>query len=150
MKVVIQRVESAQVHVAGHVVGAIDKGLLLLLGFGLDESQHDMEWLIQKVLNLRIFNDAEGVMNLNVKEIGGSLLLVSQFTLMAQTKKGNRPSYLKAAPPEQARVYYQTFVNLFKSKTEIKIEQGEFGADMKVCLVNDGPVTIQIDSQARD
>lgn len=145
MRALIQRVSQAQVTVNQQVVGQIDHGLLVLVGFGEDETEEDMDWILKKMVQLRIFNDAEGVMNLDVNQVGGRLLVVSQFTLMASTKKGNRPSYIAAANPTLAEALYLKFVQ--KCKSIIHTETGIFGADMKVSLTNDGPVTIWLDSK---
>jgi D-tyrosyl-tRNA(Tyr) deacylase len=145
MRALIQRVSQAQVTVNQQVVGKIDQGLLVLMGFGDKECDEDMDWMLKKIVQLRIFNDTDGVMNLNVNQMGGRLLVVSQFTLMASTKKGNRPSYVAAANPTQAEMLYMKFVQ--KCKSIIHTETGIFGADMKVSLTNDGPVTIWLDSK---
>ena len=150
MRVVIQRVSEASVVVDAKTVGAISKGFLVLLGISTEDVETDADWLIQKILGLRVFNDSEGVMNAALKEVEGSLLLISQFTLMAATKKGNRPSYIKAARPEQAIPLYEYFIAAMEKALGQKIETGVFGSDMKVNLVNDGPVTIQIDSKNRE
>ena len=150
MRVVIQRVSEASVVVEGKTVGAISQGFLVLLGISTEDTETDADWLIQKIVGLRVFNDSEGVMNAALKEVEGSLLLISQFTLMAATKKGNRPSYIKAARPEQAILLYEYFIAAMEKTLGQKIETGVFGADMKVHLVNDGPVTIQIDSKNRE
>lgn len=150
MRVVIQRVSEASVVVDGKTVGAISQGFLVLLGISTEDEEADADWLIQKIVGLRVFNDSDGVMNAALKEVEGSLLLISQFTLMAATKKGNRPSYIKAARPEQAIPLYEYFKAAMEKALGQKIETGVFGADMKVHLVNDGPVTIQIDSKNRE
>ena len=150
MRVVIQRVSEASVVVDAKTVGAISQGFLVLLGISTEDVETDADWLIQKIVGLRLFNDSEGVMNAALKEVEGSLLLISQFTLMAATKKGNRPSYIKAARPEQAVPLYEYFIAAMEKALGQKIETGVFGADMKVNLVNDGPVTIQIDSKNRE
>lgn len=147
MKAVIQRVSHASVTVNQQVIGKIDKGLLVLIGFEAKESDEEYAWLIQKIINLRIFNDENGVMNLSCSDIQGSLLIVSQFTLHASTKKGNRPSYMAASPPDKAKEQYHHFLQLLKQATTLQVETGEFGADMKVELLNDGPVTIIIDTK---
>ena len=147
MRAVIQRVSEASVTVEGSVTGAIQQGLLVLLGIEDADSEEDITWLSSKIINLRIFNDADGVMNLSVKDTGGAILLVSQFTLHASTKKGNRPSYIKAARPEVAIPLYEAFIKQLEKELGKSIQTGEFGADMKVGLVNDGPVTIIIDSK---
>ncbi|RZJ36488.1 MAG: D-tyrosyl-tRNA(Tyr) deacylase [Flavobacterium sp.] len=148
MRVVIQRVSKASVTIKGQKVAAIGSGLLILLGVETADEKADAEWLAAKIPQLRIFNDSDGIMNLSVKDIGGSLIVVSQFTLHAMTKKGNRPSYIKAARPETAVPLYEHFVNLLR--LELEVQTGEFGADMKVELLNDGPVTIIIDSKNRE
>jgi len=150
MRVVIQRVSEASVVVDGKTVGAISQGFLVLLGISTEDEEADADWLIQKIVGLRVFNDSDGVMNAALKEVEGSLLLISQFTLMAATKKGNRPSYIKAARPEQAIPLYEYFKAAMGKALGQMIETGVFGADMKVHLVNDGPVTIQIDSKNRE
>ena len=150
MRLVIQRVSQAEVKVEGITVGAIGKGLLVLLGIENDDNQSDLEWLVNKLLNLRIFNDENQVMNLSLLDIKGELMVISQFTLMAATKKGNRPSYIRAAPHELAIPLYEEFVTLAEEKLGKKVAKGVFGADMKVSLLNDGPVTIIIDSKNRE
>jgi len=150
MRLVIQRVSQAEVKVEGSMVGAIGKGLLVLLGIENDDNQSDLEWLVNKLLNLRIFNDENQVMNLSLLDIRGALMVISQFTLMAATKKGNRPSYIRAAPHELAIPLYEEFVTLAEEKLGKKVAKGVFGADMKVSLLNDGPVTIIIDSKNRE
>jgi D-tyrosyl-tRNA(Tyr) deacylase len=149
MRVVIQRVTSASVTIDGKVRSEIGPGLLVLLGIGPDDGAEDIEWLVRKVAGLRIFNDDEGVMNRSVVEIGGEALVVSQFTLMASTKKGNRPSYIGAAGHEIAIPLYETFCRELGAAIGRPVGTGEFGADMKVALLNDGPVTICIDSKNR-
>ena len=149
MRLVIQRVSQAEVKVEGITVGAIGKGLLVLLGIENDDNQSDLEWLVNKLLNLRIFNDENQVMNLSLLDIRGALMVISQFTLMAATKKGNRPSYIRAAPHELAIPLYEEFVTLAEEKLGKKVAKGVFGADMKVSLLNDGPVTFIIDSKNR-
>jgi len=150
MRLLIQRVKEASVTVDYKIVSKIEEGLLLLLGVENEDSVEDIEWLCKKVLNLRIFNDENGVMNKSVKEIGGDIIVVSQFTLHASTKKGNRPSYLKAAKPEVATPLYEAFVEKLRSTFGKEIGTGIFGADMKVALLNDGPVTIWIDSKQKE
>ncbi len=149
MLVVIQRVSEAGVNVKGKSVGAIGMGLLVLLGIETADERGDADWLIKKLLALRIFNDSDGVMNLSVRDVNGELLVISQFTLHASTKKGNRPSYIKAARPETAIPLYNYFLQRCENELGKEISSGEFGADMKVSLVNDGPVTIIIDSKIR-
>ncbi len=147
MKVVIQRVRSAQVSIAEKVVGKIGQGLLVLVGFEAADAQEDIDWIVAKTVNLRIFADENGVMNCSLFETGGSLLVVSQFTLHASTKKGNRPSYIQAAKPELAISLYESCIHAFEWALQKTIQTGQFGADMQVSLVNDGPVTILIDSK---
>ena len=149
MKVIIQRVSEASVTVDQKVVGKIAKGFLILLGIGTEDSEADADWLVQKSVGLRIFNDAEGLMNRSLAEVGGQVLVISQFTLMAATKKGNRPSYIQAARPDQAIPLYEYFIQKLGQQLEEKVETGIFGADMKVRLLNDGPVTIPLDSKNR-
>jgi len=148
MKVVIQRVSQASVTVGGQIVGAISNGLLLLIGIDEQDDENDANWLVQKILNLRIFSDVEGKMNLSVQDIQGEILCISQFTLIAEYKKGNRPGFSKAAKPEQAIPLFEYFKNEI-SKSGLKTESGIFGADMKVSLLNDGPVTIVMDSKTK-
>lgn len=150
MRIVIQRVRQAQVKVAGEVVGDIGQGLLVLLGIENEENPSDLEWLVNKLLNLRIFNDKNQVMNLSLLDIKGELMVISQFTLMAATKKGNRPSYIRAARHETAIPLYEQFLLLAEEQLGRKVAKGVFGADMKVSLTNDGPVTIVIDSKNRE
>ncbi|GDX51817.1 D-aminoacyl-tRNA deacylase [Bacteroidota bacterium] len=150
MRVVIQRVSHASVTVDEIVIGNIESGLLILLGIEYADTQEDIEWLSNKICNLRIFYDENRVMNFSVKEADGNILLVSQFTLHASTKKGNRPSYIKAAKPEFAIPMYEKIIVQLQNDLGKKIETGKFGADMKVELLNDGPVTICIDSKNRE
>ncbi len=150
MRVVVQRVNQASVTIKGKVRSSIGVGLLVLLGIEEADTQEDIEWLSSKIVNLRIFNDAEGVMNVSVKDAGGDIILVSQFTLHASTKKGNRPSYIKAAKPEIAIPLYEKMIAQFQTDLGKSIQTGEFGADMKVSLLNDGPVTIVIDSKNKE
>ncbi|HTR29256.1 MAG TPA: D-aminoacyl-tRNA deacylase [Puia sp.] len=150
MRVVIQRVSHASVTVAGRVRGAINGGLMVLVGIEDADTADDAAWLSGKIVNLRIFNDDAGVMNRSVKETGGDILLVSQFTLHAATKKGNRPSYIRASKPEHAIPLYEQLLGCLQTELGKTVFTGEFGADMKVELVNDGPVTIWIDSKARE
>ena len=150
MRVVLQRVTEASVKVNQEIVGEIGKGILILLGIEEADSEEDMEWLINKVLNLRIFDDKDGVMNLSINEVQGQILLVSQFTLHASTKKGNRPSYIKAAKPDLAKQHYHRFYQLILTQFSSKVACGVFGADMKVALINDGPVTIIMDSKQKE
>lgn len=150
MRVTIQRVASASVTINGKVKSAIGKGLLILAGFEEADTDEDLEWMSNKLVNLRILNDENGQMNLSVKDINGAIIIVSQFTLHALTKKGNRPSFIRAARPDVAVPLYQKFIWLVEKKLGAKVGTGEFGADMKVALVNDGPVTILIDSKNRE
>ena len=150
MRVVIQRVANASVTVESKVVAEIQKGLLVFVGIEEADSQEDLDWLVTKIAQLRIFNDENEVMNLSVQDIDGDVLVVSQFTLHAATKKGNRPSYIKAAKPDFAIPMYERFVKTLESKLGKKVPTGIFGADMKVLLLNDGPVTIQIDSKNKE
>lgn len=145
MKAVIQRVSEASVKVDNQIVGEIGKGLMLLIGIDENDEKTDADWLIQKILNLRIFGDENGKLNLSVKDISGEILCISQFTLIADYKKGNRPSFIKAAKPEKAVPLFEYFKEEI-AKSGLKIEKGIFGADMKVSLINDGPVTIVMDS----
>lgn len=150
MRVVIQRVANASVTVESKVVAEIQKGLLVFVGIEEADTQEDLDWLVTKITQLRIFNDENEVMNLSVQDIDGDVLVVSQFTLHAATKKGNRPSYIKAAKPDFAIPMYERFVKALESKLGKKVPTGIFGADMKVLLLNDGPVTILIDSKNRE
>ncbi len=150
MKVVIQRVTKASVTIQNRKVASIKKGLLVFLGIVNEDSNDDIKWLINKVANLRVFGDENGVMNKSVIDVNGDVIVVSQFTLHALTKKGNRPSYIKAAKPDTAIPLYKTFVNQLELNLGRPIQTGEFGADMKVELINDGPVTIIIDSKNKE
>lgn len=150
MRVLIQRVKRASVTVDGELVSEIGKGLLVFVGICDDDSKEDIEWLTKKISNIRLFDDENGVMNLSVQETGGEVLAVSQFTLMASTKKGNRPSYIKAAKPDISVPLYEQFCNEMEIAMNKPIKRGVFGADMKVDLLNDGPVTIFIDSKNRE
>ena len=150
MRVVIQRVKKASVSINENIVGKINQGLLILLGIENEDTESDIKWLIQKIGGLRIFSDAEGKMNLSVSDIQGELLIVSQFTLFASTVKGNRPSFLKSAKPDISIPMYEKFLDTIKKETSLKLETGQFGADMEVSLINDGPVTIIIDSKSRE
>ena len=147
MKIIVQRVKEAQVSIEGQIHGQIKQGLLLLVGVGPEDRQEDLEYAVRKLVNMRIFSDAEGKMNLSIKDIGGEVLSISQFTLHADTKKGNRPAFVKAAPPEMASNFYDAF-NLALQQ-EVPTRTGIFGADMQVELVNDGPVTIILDTKNR-
>jgi D-tyrosyl-tRNA(Tyr) deacylase len=147
MIAVIQRVSSASVEIEKQIKAKIDRGLLILIGIENADGDEDSEWLAGKIVNLRIFDDPDGVMNLSIKGVAGDIIVVSQFTLQASTKKGNRPSYLKAAKPEVAIPIYERFLKILEDALEKSIQSGEFGADMKVSLLNDGPVTIIIDTK---
>jgi D-tyrosyl-tRNA(Tyr) deacylase len=150
MKTVIQRVSSASVTIDSKIVADIKKGLLVLIGIEDADTQEDINWLCQKIANLRIFGDENEVMNISVKDIDGEVIVVSQFTLHALTKKGNRPSYIKASKPEVAIPLYESFVKQLEKELGKKLQTGIFGADMKILLLNDGPVTIQIDSKNKE
>ena len=150
MRIVIQRVSQAELKVEGKTEGAIGKGLFVLLGIENDDNSSDMEWLVNKLLNLRIFNDENQVMNYSLLDMEGELMIISQFTLMAATKKGNRPSYIRAARHETAIPLYEQFASMSEKKLGKKIAKGIFGADMKVSLTNDVPLTIIIDSKNRE
>jgi D-tyrosyl-tRNA(Tyr) deacylase len=150
MRAVIQRVSEASVTINGQVTSSIQAGVLVLLGVEDPDSPEDIEWLSGKIVRLRIFNDDQGVMNRSVQEAGGDVLVVSQFTLFASTKKGNRPSWIRAAKPETAVPIYEAFVRRLSVELGRPVRTGEFGADMKVTLVNDGPVTVWIDTKARE
>ena len=150
MRVVIQRVESASVEIDQKQVSAIGPGLLVLVGIEDTDTEDDISWLSSKIVQLRVFNDAEGVMNCSLKEIGGDLLLVSQFTLHASTKKGNRPSYIRASKPPVAVPIYEKLITRLEADLGKPIGTGVFGADMKVALVNDGPVTILMDTKQKE
>lgn len=150
MRIIIQRVSEASVTIDKKVKSSIGKGLLVLLGIEDSDTEEDIKWLCQKIVNLRIFPDENGVMNKSVLENGGAILVVSQFTLHASTKKGNRPSYIKASKPDFAIPMYEKFVKQLEIDLGKTIQTGEFGADMKVALINDGPVTIAIDSKNRE
>jgi len=150
MRLVLQRVTEASVKVDGLIVGAINNGLMILVGIEDADTQEDIEWLAGKASNLRIFDDAEGVMNLSVKEVHGDILLISQFTLHASTKKGNRPSYIHASKPPVAIPLYEAMIQQLEKEMGKPIQTGQFGADMKVSLINNGPVTIILDSKNKD
>ena len=150
MRVVIQRVLNASVSISGTVTAAIGEGLLVLLGICEEDGDEDIEWLVKKIVGLRVFDDAAGVMNIDVRDAGGDVLVVSQFTLMASTKKGNRPSYIGAAGHQLAIPLYEQFCAALSSSLGRPVGTGEFGADMKVALLNDGPVTICIDTKNRE
>jgi len=150
MRAVLQRVSEASVTIESNIVAAIQQGLLILIGIEDVDNKEDAEWLAAKISKLRIFNDNEGTMNLSVQDINGEIIVVSQFTLHAATKKGNRPSYIKASKPDIAIPLYEAFVKELQKVTSKKIQTGEFGADMKVALINDGPVTIIIDTKNKE
>ena len=150
MKTVLQRVKKASVEIANKKVAEIETGLLILVGIESEDYQEDIDWLVRKIVNLRIFNDAENVMNLSLKDVNGEVIVVSQFTLHASTKKGNRPSYIKAAKPEIAVPLYEKFIFELENELGKKIGTGKFGADMQVELINDGPVTILMDSKRKE
>lgn len=150
MRALIQRSQNASVTIAGEITGSISHGLVVLLGVEHEDTVEDADWLAGKIVQMRIFGDAEGKMNLSVKDVGGSVLLVSQFTLHASTKKGNRPSFLKAARPEVAIPLYEHFMRALEAELGAPVMHGTFGADMQVALVNDGPVTIWMDTKARE
>ena len=150
MKVVIQRVSKASVSIDSKIVANIQTGLLVLVGIVEEDTKEDLEWLVKKTANLRVFEDENGVMNTSVKDANGDIIVVSQFTLHASTKKGNRPSYIKAAKPEKAIPLYENFVSALEKETNKPIQTGQFGADMQVVLINDGPVTIIIDSKNKE
>lgn len=147
MIAVVQRVSKASVTIDSHLFSSIGQGLLILLGIGHEDTKEDLDWLVAKIASLRIFSDAEGKMNLSLKDIDGEALVVSQFTLFATTKKGNRPSFIEAAKPEFAIPMYEQFVALFRQELGKPVKTGQFAADMKVELLNDGPVTIIIDTK---
>ena len=150
MKAVIQRVSSCSVNIDNQIVANIQQGLLVLIGFEDADNNEDSIWLTAKIANLRIFGDENDVMNLSLKDVGGDMIIVSQFTLHALTKKGNRPSYLKASKPEIAIPLYESFIQQMETELGKKVQSGQFGADMKVALLNDGPVTIIIDTKNKD
>ena len=150
MRLLIQRVKNASVSVGGDELSRIGQGLLVLVGVGVEDTDEDMEYLAGKLVRLRIFDDGQGVMNLDVRQVGGEVLVVSQFTLQASTRKGNRPSYVRAAPEAVSRPMYERFTARVAELLGREVPTGEFGADMQVALVNDGPVTIWIDSNMRD
>ena len=150
MRVVIQKVKEASVAVEGKIISAIKKGLLVLVGIENNDSQEDIDYLVKKTVQLRVFDDENGVMNLSVKDVSGEIIVVSQFTLHASTKKGNRPSYIRAAKPDFSIPMYEKFVSSIEEILGSKVGRGQFGAMMDVALVNDGPVTIIIDSKQKD
>lgn len=150
MRVVVQRVSQSNVKVSGEVIGEIKEGLMVLVSFVDEDNDTDLDWMTKKIINLRIFNDDEGKMNRSVQDIGGDILLISQFTLHGSTKKGNRPSFIKAAKPDFANVMYDRFIKVLEQSLGKEIQTGEFGGDMKVSLINDGPTTIIIDSKIKE
>lgn len=150
MKVVIQRVSQATVKVSDKIISEIKLGFLILLGVEKSDSKQDIDWLVNKISNLRVFSDNELKMNLSIKDIKGEIIVVSQFTLHAKTKKGNRPSYIKAANPEQAEPLYEEFISQLKNESAVSVQSGVFGANMQVDIVNDGPVTIIMDSKNKE
>lgn len=150
MRAVIQRVTQASCTVEGNITGAIEDGLLVLLGVEDEDTREDLEWLGNKLVNLRIFSDENGLMNKSIQDIGGNILLISQFTLFAQTKKGNRPSFIRAAKPDKAKPMYEEMAKFLSSLLNKEIQLGIFGADMKINLLNDGPVTIIMNTKDKD
>ena len=150
MRSIIQRVSKAQVEVADKVIGKINHGYMILLGVEMEDSVDDVKWLAEKICKLRLFNDKEGKMNLDIKDVKGNILVISQFTLHAKTKKGNRPSYIKAARPDQANHLYENFIDLLFHHLDQPIQSGEFGAHMNITQTNDGPVTIFIDTKNKE
>lgn len=150
MRVVIQRVSHSEVAIEGNIVGRTGKGMMILLGVETADTEEDIEWLCGKISRLRIFDDENGVMNLDITQVGGEVLVVSQFTLYASTKKGNRPSYIRSAPEPISRPMYEKFLSQLSATLGKEVAHGEFGADMQVSLTNDGPVTICIDSRNRE
>ena len=150
MKVVIQRVSQATVRVSDKIISEIKLGFLILLGIEKSDFKEDIDWLVNKISNLRVFSDNELKMNLSIKDINGEIIVVSQFTLHAKTKKGNRPSYIKAANPEQAEPLYEEFISQLKNESAVSVQSGVFGANMQVDIVNDGPVTIIMDTKNKE
>ena len=150
MRVVIQRVKKASVSIEGHIKSQNESGLLILLGIEEADNKEDIDWLCRKIVGLRVFDDEQGVMNRNIEDAGGDIIVVSQFTLFASTKKGNRPSYIRAARPETAIPLYESFVKALSEALKKPVGTGDFGANMQVSLVNDGPVTICIDSKNKE
>lgn len=150
MRVLIQRASEASVKIDGKIHGEIGRGFVILVGIESEDTRDDIDWLVRKIIGLRIFNDEDGKMNHSIVDIEGKFLVISQFTLHASTKKGNRPSYIKAARPEVAIPLYEDFIQILRKESGLKVETGSFGADMKVQLINDGPVTIWIDSKNRE
>ncbi len=149
MRVLIQRCLEANCKVEGKIVGEIKKGFVVFVGFHKDDSINDLEYLFKKVSNIRIFENEEGKIHYSIQDIKGEILLIPQFTLYANTKKGNRPDFLESMPPQQAKEFFYSFVDMFKQRTSLKIETGVFGADMKIYVLNDGPFSIFIDSSQR-
>ncbi|NMM50283.1 D-aminoacyl-tRNA deacylase [Marinigracilibium pacificum] len=151
MRATIQRVSESSVTVEGEIIGKIENGLMVLLGVEEEDNSEDIDWLVRKITNLRIFNDENGVMNKSLLDVDGEILLISQFTLHASYKKGNRPSYIRAAKPDKSIPLYEESIQAFKNVLgENKVKSGEFGADMKVALINDGPVTINMDTKNKE
>ena len=150
MRVVVQRVSQSNVKVSGEIIGEINEGLMVLVSFVDEDNDTDLGWMTKKIINLRIFNDDEGKMNRSVQDVGGDILLISQFTLHGSTKKGNRPSFIKSAKPDFASVMYERFIKVLEQSLGKEIQTGEFGGDMKVSLINDGPTTIIIDSSNKE
>lgn len=150
MRAVIQRVSEASCRVDGEITGQIEQGFVILLGIEDSDGEDQLKWLAQKIVNLRIFGDEQGLMNKSIQDIDGNILLISQFTLLAQTKKGNRPSFIRAAKPEKAIPLYEQMISILESLLNKKVATGIFGADMKISLVNDGPVTIVMDTEDKD
>ena len=150
MRAVIQRVSQSNVKVSGEVIGEIKGGLMVLVSFVDEDNDTDLDWMTKKIVNLRIFNDDEGKMNRSIQDVDGDILLISQFTLHGSTKKGNRPSFIKAAKPDIANVMYEKFIKILEQSLGKEIQTGEFGGDMKVSLINDGPTTIIIDSRNKE
>lgn len=150
MRVVIQRVKQASVEVDAKIVGAISKGMLVLVGFEEGDGEEDIRWMCGKLSKLRIFDDEQGLMNLSITDVGGDFLVVSQFTLHAKTKKGNRPSFIQAATPEVAIPLYNQFVSMLKEESDVDVQKGVFGAQMTVSLENDGPVTLFMDTKNKE
>ena len=150
MRVVVQRVSQSKVKVSGEVIGEIKEGLMVLVSFVDEDNDTDLGWMTKKIINLRIFNDDEGKMNRSIQDEGGDILLISQFTLHGSTKKGNRPSFIKAAKPDFANVMYERFIKVLEQSLGKEIQTGEFGGDMKVSLINDGPTTIIVDSKIKE
>tara|TARA_B100001250_G_C19807156_1_gene793928 strand:+ start:2606 stop:3058 length:453 start_codon:yes stop_codon:yes gene_type:complete len=150
MRLVVQRVSKSNVKVSGEIIGEIKEGLMILVSFVDEDNDIDLEWMKKKIINLRIFNDDEGKMNRSVQDVDGDILLISQFTLHGSTKKGNRPSFIKAAKPDFANNMYEKFIKVLEQFLSKEIQTGEFGGDMKVSLINDGPTTIIIDSKNKE